>query len=187
MVQLGLASMITVQAAMVAVMTMTPPHMRDHHQAGSSAYVIAVHIAGMYGLAPWVGRFVERIRPIGRSWSPVSCSPRGTAGAVLAGYHRPLIFVGLFLLGLGWNIGLIAGQFAGDQLRHGRRTRRGARHGRPDDELLWRLRRVRLRVHQAGVGVSPLGQRHQPRRAGAWPCYAGEDGFSYREGAYSAR
>ena len=33
----------------------------------------------------------------------------GTAGAVLAGYHRPLIFVGLFLLGLGWNIGLIAG------------------------------------------------------------------------------
>ena len=33
----------------------------------------------------------------------------GTAGAVLAGYHRPLIFAGLFLLGLGWNIGLIAG------------------------------------------------------------------------------
>ena len=109
MVQLGLVSMITVQAAMVAVMTMTPPHMRDHHQAGSSAYVIAVHIAGMYGLAPWVGRFVERVRPdraVVVAGVVLAC---GTAGAVLAGYHRPLIFVGLFLLGLGWNIGLIAG------------------------------------------------------------------------------
>ena len=109
MVQLGLASMIVVQATMVAVMTMTPPHMRDHHQAGSSAYVIAVHIAGMYGLAPWVGRFVERVRPdraIMVAGVVLAC---GTAGAVLAGYHRPLIFVGLFLLGLGWNIGLIAG------------------------------------------------------------------------------
>ena len=108
-VQLGLASMITVQAAMVAVMTMTPPHMRDHHQAGSSVYVIAMHIAGMYGLAPWVGRFVERVRAdraVVVAGFVLAC---GTACSVLAGYHRPLIFVGLFLLGLGWNIGLIAG------------------------------------------------------------------------------
>ncbi len=109
MVQLGLASMITVQAAMVAVMTMTPPHMRDHDQAGSSAYVIAVHIAGMYGLAPWVGRFVERVRPDRAVMIAGVVLACGTAGAVLAGYHRPLIYVGLFLLGLGWNIGLIAG------------------------------------------------------------------------------
>ena len=109
MVQLGLASMITVQAGMVAVMTMTPPHMRDHHQAGSSGYVIAVHIAGMYGLAPLVGRFVERIRPDRAVMVAGIVLACGTAGAVLAGYHRPLIFVGLFLLGLGWNIGLIAG------------------------------------------------------------------------------
>jgi MFS family permease len=109
MVQLGLASMIVVQAAMVAVMTMTPPHMRDHHQGSSSAYVIAVHIAGMYGLAPWVGRFVERVRPDRAVMVAGVVLASGTAGAVLAGYHRPLIFVGLFLLGLGWNIGLIAG------------------------------------------------------------------------------
>lgn len=107
--QLGMASMIIVQAAMVAVMTMTPPHMRDHQQAGSSVYVIAVHIAGMYALAPWIGRFVEHIRPdraVVVAGFVLAC---GTASAVLAGYHRPLIFSGLFLLGLGWNIGLIAG------------------------------------------------------------------------------
>ena len=109
MVQLGLVSMITVQSAMVAVMTMTPPHMRDHHQGGSSAYVIAVHIAGMYGMAPWVGRFVERVHPDRAVMVAGVVLASGTAGAVLAGYHRPLIFVGLFLLGLGWNIGLIAG------------------------------------------------------------------------------
>ena len=109
MVQLGLASMITVQSAMVAVMTMTPPHMRDHNHAGSSAYVIAVHIAGMYGLAPWVGRFVEHVRPDRAVMIAGLVLSGGTAAAVLAGYHRPLIFVGLFLLGLGWNIGLIAG------------------------------------------------------------------------------
>jgi predicted MFS family arabinose efflux permease len=90
-------------------MTMTPPHMRDHHQAGSSAYVIAVHIAGMYGLAPWVGRFVERVRPERAVMVAGVVLASGTAGAVLAGYHRPLIFVGLFLVGHGWNIGLIAG------------------------------------------------------------------------------
>lgn len=109
MVQLGLASMIVAQASMVAVMTMTPPHMRDHHQAGSSPYVIAVHIAGMYGLAPWVGRFVERIRPDRAVMVAGVVLASGTAGSVLAGYHRPLIFVGLFLLGLGWNIGIISG------------------------------------------------------------------------------
>ena len=109
MVQLGLASMIVAQASMVAVMTMTQPHMRDHHQAGSSPYVIAVHIAGMYGLAPWVGRFVERIRPDRAVMVAGVVLASGTAGAVLAGYHRPLIFVGLFLLGLGWNIGIISG------------------------------------------------------------------------------
>jgi hypothetical protein len=109
MVQLGLASMVTAQASMVAVMTMTPAHMRDHLQKGSSPYVIAVHIAGMYGLAPLVGRFVQRVRADRAVVVAGLVLSLGTAAAVLAGYHRPLIFVGLFLLGLGWNIGLIAG------------------------------------------------------------------------------
>ena len=44
---------------MVGVMTMTPPHMKDHGQADLSAVVIAVHILGMFGLAPLVGRYVQ--------------------------------------------------------------------------------------------------------------------------------
>ena len=163
MVQLGLASMIIVQSAMVAVMTMTPPHMRDHHQAGSSAYVIAVHIAGMYGMAPWVGRFVERVHPDRAVMVAGVVLAAGTAGAVLAGYHRPLIFVGLFLLGLGWNIGLIAGSSLVIELSGARRTGRATGHGRSDDELLWRVRGFRVRIHQASLGFPPAGQRHERR------------------------
>ena len=169
MVQLGLASMIIVQASMVAVMTMTPPHMRDHHQAGSSAYVIAVHIAGMYGLAPWVGRFVERVHPDRAVMVAGVVLASGTAGSVLAGYHRPLIFVGLFLLGLGWNIGLIAGSSLVTSSVAIVGAGRAAGHRRPDDELLRRLRGVRFRVHQARVGLPSARQRHQHRRVWRWP------------------
>ena len=46
---------------MVAVMTMTPLHMKDHGQSDLSALVIAVHILGMYGLAPLVGVTADRV------------------------------------------------------------------------------------------------------------------------------
>jgi MFS family permease len=106
---LGLAAMAGSQAAMVAVMTMTPPHMKDHGHADLSAFVIAVHILGMFGLAPVVGRFVDRVGPV-RSiqWGAIVLGS-GTVAAVIAGYVPVLMFAGLFLLGLGWNIGLIAG------------------------------------------------------------------------------
>jgi MFS family permease len=106
---LGLVSISASQAAMVAVMTMTPPHMKDHGQADLSAVVIAVHIFGMFGLAPWVGRFVGRVGTV----SAIQCGAVvlgvGTVAAVVAGYVPALIFGGLFLLGLGWSLGLIAG------------------------------------------------------------------------------
>jgi MFS family permease len=106
---LGIVAMATVQATMVAVMTMTPAHMRDHGQADLSAYVIAVHIAGMYGASPWVGRWVARVGAERAIMSGALVLAAGTAASVVAGYHPALIFIGLFLLGLGWSIGLIAG------------------------------------------------------------------------------
>jgi MFS family permease len=106
---LGIVAMAGSQAAMVGVMTMTPPHMKDHGHADLSALVIAVHILGMYGLAPVVGRFVDRVGPVRAiRWGAVVLGS-GTVAAVVAGYVPALIFVGLFLLGLGWNVGLISG------------------------------------------------------------------------------
>jgi len=94
---------------MVGVMTMTPPHMKDHDHADLSAFVIAVHILGMYGLAPFVGRAVERVGRVRSIQIGAVILGLGTASTVMAGYVPALMFIGLFFLGLGWNIGLIAG------------------------------------------------------------------------------
>ena len=107
--QLGLAAMVVSQTAMVAVMTMTPPFMKDHDHANLSPYVIALHIVGMYGFSPFVGRAVDRI---GRPASIVVGSVvlgAGTFVTVVGGYSAVLVFVGLFLLGVGWSFGLVAG------------------------------------------------------------------------------
>jgi hypothetical protein len=106
---LGLVAMAMSQAAMVGVMTMTPPHMKDHGQADLSAVVIAVHILGMYGLAPFVGGYVRRVGAVPAIEAGAVVLAAGTVAAVVAGYVPALIFVGLFLLGLGWSLGLIAG------------------------------------------------------------------------------
>ena len=106
---LGIASLGLSQAAMVAVMTMTPLHIRDHGQADLSGLVISVHILGMFGLAPLVGLLVDRIGPIGAIRLGAMILGGGVLVSVVAGYQPVLIFVGLFLLGLGWSFGLIAG------------------------------------------------------------------------------
>lgn len=106
---LGIVAMAGSQASMVGVMTMTPPHMKDHGQADLSALVIAVHIVGMFGLAPLVGRFVDRVGSIRAIQFGAVVLGAGTVAAVVAGYVPVMIFVGLFLLGLGWNLGLIGG------------------------------------------------------------------------------
>lgn len=108
--RLALSAMVTSQVVMVAVMTMTPLHMRDHdHSVQLVGLVIAVHIAGMYALAPLVGVVNDRLgghRTIVLGGAVLATSTVVTA---LAGAAPSLLFVGLFLLGLGWSIGLIAG------------------------------------------------------------------------------
>ena len=107
--QLGLASMVVSQTAMVAVMTMTPPHMKDNHHDDLSAYVIALHIVGMYGFAPFVGRVVERFgRPRSIMVGGLVLGS-GAAASVVFGYSSPMMFVGLLLLGVGWSFCLVGG------------------------------------------------------------------------------
>ena len=106
---LGIVAMAGSQAAMVGVMTMTPPHMNDHGHDDLSALVIAVHILGMFGLAPLVGRFVDRVGAVKAIQFGAVVLGSGTVAAVIAGYVPAMIFIGLFLLGLGWNLGLIGG------------------------------------------------------------------------------
>jgi MFS family permease len=107
--RLALVSMAVSQMAMVAVMTMTPLYMKDHGQADLSTLVISVHVLGMFGLSPLVGRWADRFGRILSLGLGATILGLGTLSAVIAGYAPGLVFIGLFMLGLGWSFALIAG------------------------------------------------------------------------------
>ena len=107
--RLALVAMVASQVAMVAVMTMTPLHMKDHGHAELSTIVIGAHVVGMYALAPVIGRWADRFGRIRSLRWGAAILGTGTIAAVTAGYVPALVFVGLFLLGLGWSFALIGG------------------------------------------------------------------------------
>jgi MFS family permease len=107
--RLALLAMVVSQGAMVAVMTMTPVHMRLHDHETLSQYVVSAHIAGMFAFSPLVGRFGDR-----RGWMPTVVTgavilASSTVLAALAGDAPTLLFPSLWGLGLGWSFGLIGG------------------------------------------------------------------------------
>ncbi|MGK2938757.1 MAG: MFS transporter [Solirubrobacteraceae bacterium] len=109
--RLGATAMVLTQIVMVAVMTMTPIHMRDHgHSLSATGLVISVHVAAMFLPSPLTGVLVDRL---GRR--PVIAAGGVTllCAGVLAGVAPPdstvLLTLALGLLGLGWNFGLVAG------------------------------------------------------------------------------
>jgi MFS family permease len=106
---IGLLSMIVSQTAMVAVMTMTPIHMREHGHDGTSSYVIALHVVGMYGLAPFVGRLSDRRGRLHVVVGGAAVMVLATTVSAAAGARPSMLFIGLFLLGLGWSGAMISG------------------------------------------------------------------------------
>jgi MFS family permease len=96
-------------------MVMTPVHMG--HAGGPEGttlriigLVISVHVAGMYLFSPLVGLFADRV---GRTRTVAVGAVLLLAAAAVAGTASPgaavQLGIGLFLLGLGWSCGLIAG------------------------------------------------------------------------------
>jgi MFS family permease len=113
--RLGLTSVVVSHSVMVGVMIMTPVHMG--HAGGPEGttlrligLVISVHVAGMYFFSPLVGWLADRA---GRRTTVAIGGALLLAAAALAGTAPPGAAVqlgaGLFLLGLGWSCGLIAG------------------------------------------------------------------------------
>lgn len=107
----GLLAMVVAQAVMVSVMTMTPVHMRDHGAAlRLVGLVISVHILGMYGLAPLTGWLTDRAgRPRVIALSAVVLTASTTLAAATPGDRTVPLTAALFLLGVGWSLGLVAG------------------------------------------------------------------------------
>ncbi|HSL56777.1 MAG TPA: MFS transporter [Acidimicrobiales bacterium] len=107
--RLALFAMIVSQAAMVAVMTMTPVHMKHHGHESLSPYVISLHIAGMYAFSPLVGRFNDRRGSVPTIAVGAVILGTSTVLAAVASQSEVWIFPALWGLGVGWNFGLIGG------------------------------------------------------------------------------
>ncbi|MFM8563217.1 MAG: MFS transporter [Acidimicrobiia bacterium] len=102
-------AMVIAQMTMVAVMTMTPVHLKAHDQESISSYVVSLHIAGMYAFSPWVGRFADRRGRLRTIQVGAVLLAAATALSALAGDAHLLSFPALWLLGVGWSFGLIGG------------------------------------------------------------------------------
>lgn len=107
----GVAAMVAAQLVMVAVMTMTPVHMRaNDHSLSVIGFVISAHIAGMYLFSPLVGVLVDRVgRAVTLRLGAGVLAAAGLLAAVADPASSAALTVALFLLGLGWSLSLIAG------------------------------------------------------------------------------
>lgn len=110
-VAVGATVMVLTQVAMVAIMTMTPVHMRaHHHDLTAVGLVIGIHVGAMFLPSLVTGPLVDRVGRIPMAIaSAVTLLLAGVTAALAPADSMPLLVVALALLGLGWNFGLIAG------------------------------------------------------------------------------
>ncbi|MEO5875249.1 MAG: MFS transporter [Streptosporangiaceae bacterium] len=109
--RVAVAAIVVSHTCMISLMSMTPVHL-DHGGAalGTVGIVISLHIAGMFGLSPLVGWLADQFGQIpvlllGMVLLVLAAMTAGTAGS----HSLVQLSIGLFLLGLGWSCGLIAG------------------------------------------------------------------------------
>ncbi len=109
--RLALVALVVSQAVMVMVMAMTPLHMEEHgHDKDVIGAVISAHTAGMFAFSPLAGWLSDRfgrlpIIALGGVTLVVATVLTALAGEA----PRLLMFPGLYLLGLGWSFGIVAG------------------------------------------------------------------------------
>ncbi|MFF9485518.1 amino acid permease [Streptomyces sp. NPDC014676] len=105
--KIGVPAAATVMAA---IMTMTPVSMSEHgHGLTVVGVTISGHLLGMYAFSPVVGRLSDRI---GHMPTIVAGQAVFLVSAVLSGIGHDsvgMMMTGLFFLGLGWSLSLVAG------------------------------------------------------------------------------
>lgn len=110
-VAVGATVMVLTQTAMVAIMTMTPVHMREHgYDLAAVGVVIGVHIGSMYLPSLVTGVLVDRIGRVPMAIA-AGCTllAAGVVAALAPAESMGVLILALALLGLGWNFGLISG------------------------------------------------------------------------------
>lgn len=111
---LGGFVMVMTQIIMVAIMTMTPLHMQHHnHSVNAIGVVIGFHIASMYLPSLVTGKLVTKIGTHNMALIAGFVLVLAAVTTMFAPTDSvPLLILGLSLLGIGWNFGLISGTTA---------------------------------------------------------------------------
>jgi len=135
-VRIALAVLVVGHMVMVLIMTMTPLNLKlAGHGLGAIGFVMSSHIIGMFVFSPVTGRMVD-------SWGRLPVIVLGQALLLVAAVSAlltpaadvGLMALALFLLGLGWNLGFVAGSAL---LSSGLTLRRRARLQGVTDSMIW--------------------------------------------------
>ncbi len=109
-VRVAIAVMITGQVVMVWLMSMTPVHIRQFGgDLGRIGIILSAHIFGMFALSPLAGWVADRrgsLTTIGIGLATLAAACVLAAVAPVGGLAMGFA---LFLLGLGWSFGFVAG------------------------------------------------------------------------------
>lgn len=110
-VRVALSAMIVGQFVMVLIMAMTPLHIRHIGlDLGVVGLVISAHTLGMFALSPVTGWLTDRFGHVRIIVAGVGLLAGSAVLAALAPADgRAQLVIALFLLGLGWNFGFVAG------------------------------------------------------------------------------
>lgn len=122
----AIVALVIGQVVMVLVMTMTPLHMTEHgHGLDAVGLVISGHTFGMFALSPLSGRLASRFgTPLVIAAGLAVLALSSALAAVAPPDGGAILFIALFLLGWGWNLGFVAGSaLLTEGLAVGERTR----------------------------------------------------------------
>ncbi len=132
----AIVALVIGQFVMVLVMTMTPLHMTEHgHGLGAVGLVLSGHTLGMFAFSPLSGWLSDRFGRMPTIFLGTAVLAISSLMAAVAPPDGGLVLlVALFLLGLGWNFGFVAGSaMLSENLEIHERTRvQGAA-----DALIW--------------------------------------------------
>jgi len=110
-VQIALTTLMVSQFVMIATTSTSPVYLHDQgHQVGTIGIAVALHLAGMYVTSPlsgWLSDRFGRLPMIGLG-ALVLILAVMLAG-LAPGTNGPLVILGLFVNGIGWNLAFVAG------------------------------------------------------------------------------
>jgi MFS family permease len=110
-VQIALATLMVSQFVMISTTSTSPVYLHDQgHTVGTIGLAVALHLGGMYVTSPLSGWLSDRFGRL----PTIGAGALILIGAVMLaglapGSNGPLVLLGLFLNGIGWNLAFVAG------------------------------------------------------------------------------